>query len=132
MGTVEREIRVVAEIPRHQLTCRRMKDCCAQLHNNLQQWREINSLSFDTLNSLVNNRMEKRHLLETDLGVLSGVGDVAKRMEGKMVEERERLIAELKRAVGKMVGVPCCLKPGLNLVVTDGFFFDWLVGSGSD
>lgn len=112
MGTVEREFRVVAEIPRHQLTCRRMKDCCAQLHNNLHQWHEISSLSFDTLNSLVNNKMEKGHLLETDLGVLSDVGDIAKRMEGKIVEERERLIAELKRAVRKMVGVPCCLKLG--------------------
>ena len=113
---MEREVRSIGEIPRHQLTCRRMRDCCAQLHNNLQQWREINSLSFDTLNKLVNNKMESRHWLETDLGVLAGVGDVAKRMEGKIVEERERLIVELKRALGEMVSVQLRVRRCLNNV----------------
>ena len=105
---MEVDSRSIAEVPRHQLTSRRMRDCCAQLHNNLQQWREISSLSFDTLNSLVNNKMEKRHWQETDRGILAHARDVAKRMEAKIVEERERLIVELKDAVEKMVGVECC------------------------
>lgn len=71
----------------------------------MQQWSELNSLSFDTLNNLVNNGMEKRHLVESDLGVLSGVGGVAKRLEAKVVAERERFFVELKRTLGKMVGL---------------------------
>lgn len=87
---------------RHQLTCRRVKDCCAQLHNSIQLWFALNSKSFDILNKLVNILTEQKYMYirENSFGEMT---EVKNRLEGKMIEKSEILYLELQSIMSEMV-----------------------------
>ncbi len=37
------------------MTCRRVQDCCATLHNLVCKWKRLTDDSFDLINDIVNN-----------------------------------------------------------------------------
>ena len=90
--------------PSYQATCRRVKDCCAVLHNAMQKWAGLNGESSTVANKLVNITTECSYLQDGHMmGVLSGNEELRKRMVGKLLEEREQLYASLKHLLSEMV-----------------------------
>ena len=94
---------LLVEFPQHQLTCRRVKDCCAQLHNSMQTWSALNSRSFDILNKLINNLTEQKYVRESSCGIVQNTTSVRERLEGKLIDSSEKFHLELKNVMSEMV-----------------------------
>lgn len=86
--------------PSYQATCRRVRDCCAVLHNAKQKWAGLNDTSSAVANKLVNIITQGSY---DCVGVVNGNEELRKRMEGKLLEEREQLYLNLKNYLLQMV-----------------------------
>ena len=92
---------LLTESPKHQLTCRRVKDSLAKLHNTVQTWNNLSSRSFDTLNKLVNVLIEEECLTAGSSN--TSIGETRMRLHGKIIDKREQLYIELQQSLNSMV-----------------------------
>ncbi|XP_019849500.1 PREDICTED: cyclin-dependent kinase 2-interacting protein-like [Amphimedon queenslandica] len=95
---------LLVESPKHQLTCRRVKDSLAKLYNTIQTWNSLSSSSFDALNKLANVIIEEECLLATGTSI-SSVGETRIRLHGKIIEKREELYVQLQQLLTAMGSV---------------------------
>lgn len=95
-------ITLLVESSRHQTTCRRVRDCCAQIHNITQTWSSLSSQSFDVLSRLMNT-LTKEDYVEKNEELIQENSKVKIRITGKMIEKREELYSQLQQLVSQMV-----------------------------
>ena len=102
---------LLSECPQHQLTCRRVKDSLAKLYNTIQSWSSLSSNSFDTLSSLLNILTEEQHLHEGGGATVGEIGgkEARIRLEGKLIDRREKLYSELRQSLDAMVCACVCV-----------------------
>ena len=102
---------VLSECPQHQLTCRRVKDSLAKLYNTIQSWSSLSSSSFDTLSRLLNILTEEQHLHEGGGATVGEIGgkEARIRLEGKLIDRREKLYSELRQSLDAMVSACVCV-----------------------
>lgn len=96
---------ILSESSQYQQTCRRVKDCCAQLYNLTENWSSLNSKAFDIASKLMNSLTEEQHIVECDSRVLSDMSQLKKRLEGKIVEKHEKLNTDLRNMLLEMVRI---------------------------
>lgn len=93
----------LVESPQHQLTCRRVKDCCAQLYNTTQTWSTLSIQSFNVLNRLMDTLTEENCIISMPSS--GGVNVQRVRLEGKLIEKRETLYSQLQESISLMVSL---------------------------
>ena len=91
--------------PSYQATCRRVKDCCAILHNSMQKWEGLNSESSAVANKLVNCSTEGTYISKGKVDLIGDNEELKKRIEGKLLIEREELYLGLRHLLSQMVRV---------------------------
>ena len=102
MSHTHHTMALLVESPKHQLTCRRVKDSLAKLYNTIQTWNNLSSSSFDALNRLVNVIIEEECLLAAGTSS-SSVGETRIRLHGKIIDKREGLFVQLQQSLTAMV-----------------------------
>ena len=87
-----------------QLTCRRIKDCCALIHNSVVKWNSLTDESFDVISTLMKGSTEEQYVRHTkfDNAPLE-IPENKTRLEGKIIEEREKNYKQLRTLVAEMV-----------------------------
>ena len=89
--------------PSYQATCRRVKDCCAILHNAIQEWEGLNGESSAVANKLINCSTESTYISKGTTDLIRDNEELRKRIEGKILVEREQLYLSLKHLLSQMV-----------------------------
>ena len=100
---------LLSDTPQHQLTCRRVKDCCALMHNTILKWQSLTSESFDVASKIVNTSTEGMHVEQSDSGELKHLSEVKMRLEAKLIEERENNYCRLQELLSEMVCYTFCI-----------------------